>query len=152
VPRVTAKDVKDLLGGDYDSRRMPSVDPNIAEGDELTDDIEEYALAVEVSMTDKRYKLISARLAAFFYKMAYDRVYSSKGTLDASASYGGQLGKGLESNQYGMAAMLLDKSGYLSFLNENGVPPDPNSAGPGTATGMWLGKSPSERLTIDEQQ
>ena len=145
MPRTTAAQVKAILTRDYDDTRMPAVDPFIEEASLITDDVEEYAGTLNMILTAVRLRAIETRLAAHAYKMAYDKAFASKSNLGSSTSFQGQTGMFLTATLYGQMAVSLDKSGYLSAIATGESPQA------GIATGMWLGKAPSERLTIDEQ-
>ena len=93
------------------------------------------SLVTQVSENDEESKLsetllkeIEVLLAAHFYTHR-DQQYSSKKTADASASFQGQTGMGLDSSFYGQSAKLLDTTGFLDNLGK----------GKRQAGGVWLG-------------
>ena len=80
-------------------------------------------------------EIIERWLAAHLYAHA-DQLLSSKSTADASGTYQGKTGMGLESTQYGQTAMDMDASGCLRSMNK----------GNNQLTVGWLGKSVSSQI------
>ena len=102
----------------------------------LTSRVVNCASAKGVPLTAEEARVLETLLAAHFYAHR-DQLYTSKSTMDASASFQGQFGMGLKSTQYGQTALSLDPSGCLSAIDARiGVRP----------TLTWLGKAPSEQI------
>ena len=136
MPRTTAALVKSILLRDYDSLRAPDLTPFIEAANLLVTRVEECALAKGITLTADELEMIERWLAAHSYALN-DRIYTSKHTADASASFGGQMGLGLDFTPYGQWAARLDISGCLEAL-----------AGAERKVGRayWLGKPKSDQI------
>ena len=80
---------------------------------------------------------IETYLAAHFAVHNRDHQYNSKSTGGASGSFTGQFAMRLEGTSPGQTAMLLDVTGTLTALSQQGGYP--------TVGVSWLGKRPSEQ-------
>lgn len=87
---------------------------------------------------------IEIQLAAHFAAHR-DQRYAAKKTADASATFQGQTGMGLDSTQYGQTAKILDVTGCLADLDRD------SKRGKTTVGLQWLGTPPSSQLDYDER-
>lgn len=137
--RTGAQAVIDVLGGNYDTAKNPSVDGFIATASVMVDRVITCATRKGVTVSSAEAELIERWLAAHFY-MASDKGYQSRSTQGASATFQGQTGMRLESTDYGQAAMNVDPSGCLENMNKRQV-----------ASAVWLGKPPSAQIPYDQR-
>lgn len=105
----------------------------------MTDKIASCATDRGQTLTTSQLEMIERYLAAHFYSLR-DPEYKQKKTGDASASFFGQDGKGLEGTRFGQAAMTLDTSGCLRSFDQ------------GTFADMtWLGKPKSDQIDYEDR-
>jgi len=137
--RVTEDDVKAIVetGKDMD-RNVLAIAPFINAANALTN-----AVAAQDSdglLTSDLLAQIETFLAAHFYSLRDQRL-QSKSTGGASGSFQGQVGKGLESTDYGTNAIAMDITGYLASVSRSrhkvGI--------------TWLGKLTDDELDYDER-
>jgi hypothetical protein len=133
MSRTSAREVQDILGGNYDSEGSPSLAVYIRTAGVVVD--RAVALAAEDSVTyaSGTLALIEAWLAAHYYTQM-DPTYASRSTDRGSGSFREQ--------DFKAVALELDAYGYLSTAL---------SGGPVVATGSWLGKTRSERLNYHDR-
>jgi hypothetical protein len=136
--RTDATLVQEILQRDY--RAGAPLTIPIRAGSALMDQVIACAADKGASFTEEEAQLMETYLAAFFYQMN-DKGYTSRRTGSASGNFAGQWGKYLESNNYGQAAMVLDKTGCLHDIAQ----------GVQEATGRWLGKRPSQQTPYDQR-
>jgi len=132
--RTTDDNVKAILVGHYDTDGAPALTAFIATASSLTDYVDTCDTLDELSTTTL--ELIERWLAAHFYAHA-DQLAKSKATGDASVSFQGMTGKGLDSTQYGQTAMNLDVTGCLAKKNKE------MTEGKVKVGITWLGKAES---------
>jgi hypothetical protein len=132
--RTTADNVKAILVNHYDLSNSPDLTAFIATANVLTDQVD--ACDTNNSLDATELELIERYLAAHFYAHS-DQIAQSKTTGDASTSFQGTTGKGLDSTQYGQTAMLLDETGCLTRKNTQMI------EGKKRATVTWMGKAKS---------
>jgi len=134
--RTTDTEVKAILLGQYDLSGEPALTAFIATASSLTDYVDTCDTLNELSTATL--ELIERWLAAHYYAHA-DQLAQSKSTGDASSSFQGVTGKGLESTQYGQTAINLDITGCLAKKNREMV------EGKVKAGITWLGKAKSDQ-------
>jgi hypothetical protein len=132
--RTTADNVKAILVNHYDLSNSPDLTAFIATANVLTDQVD--ACDTNNSLDATELELIERYLAAHFYAHS-DQIAKSRTTGDASISFQGTTGKGLDSTQYGQTAMLLDETGCLTRKNTQMI------EGKKRATVTWMGKTKS---------
>jgi hypothetical protein len=132
--RTTADNVKAILVNHYDLSNSPDLTAFIATANVLTDQVD--ACDTNNSLDATELELIERYLAAHFYAHS-DQIAKSRTTGDASISFQGTTGKGLDSTQYGQTAMLLDETGCLTRKNTQMI------EGKKRATVTWMGKAKS---------
>ncbi len=142
--RTTPDAVIDVLrngseGGDYDDDNEPSLDGYIDAASAITDRVAACAIKKNLSLSTTELELIERWVAAHNYCMS-DQTYASKNTTQASASFKGQTGKGLEITNYGQTALRLDYSGCLSAIDKRQF-----------AGVSWLGKPPSTQIPYEQR-
>ena len=109
--RSTTQDVSAIIETDSTIDLAPFV--RIAS--RLVDQIE--SNDVESKLATEDLKEIETLLAAHFYSFR-DQQYSSRKTADASATFQGKTGMGLDSSLYGQGAKILDVTGFLDNLGK----------------------------------
>lgn len=139
MSRTTSTLVQGVLLLDYDSARSPSLTPFITAANLLTTRVATCAANAGTTLSSEELEAIETWLAAHYYVQS-DQTFASKSTADASATFHGQTGKGLEGSKYGMGALSLDPSGCLASL-----------ATSVRASASWLGKPPSEQIHYDDR-
>lgn len=132
--------VREVLTRDYDSRNLPSLLPFIKTANVVTTRVNTCAVAKGVTLTTDELELIERWLAAHFYKYAWDRQFSNKSELGASAGFGGQTAMALDGTTYGQTAKVVDASGCLAAISMAA-----------RAGADWLGKVPSEQVPYDQR-
>lgn len=132
--RTISASVQAILGGHYDSDAATDLTPFIATANVLTDQVD--ACDTNNSLDSTELELIERYLSAHFYAHS-DQIAKSRTTGDASISFQGTTGKGLDSTQYGQTAMLLDETGCLTRKNTQMI------EGKKRATVTWMGKAKS---------
>jgi len=132
--RVTLDEVQSLVDYNDQINMQPYVDIATA----LTDKVSSNdSLGV---LNSALLKQIEANLAAHYYSLR-DPAYLAKKTQDASATFYGETGKGLDFTPWGQTAKDLDISGFLA------------SVGKGQSIGLtWLGTPLGSQLTVEERQ
>lgn len=140
MPRTTELAVQKVLLDDYDAGDGYDMTPFIETASSMVDDLEAWGLGNNEPMAAAKLELIERWLSAHFYKTP-DRPFQAAKTGDASATYQGQTGKGLEATYYGQTAVSLDPTGMLITLGE------PR----GTADLDWLGKVPDDQIPYWER-
>ncbi len=140
MARTTAPDVTAALGGNYDG--TTTLTGFITRASLLVDRVAACATAKGEAMTAAELTEMETLLAAHYYQAA-DEGYTSRSTADASGSFKGQFGKGLEATRYGQDALSLDFAGCLRAI----AGPD----GRKSAGGFWLGKPPSEQTPYTQR-
>lgn len=132
--RCTQEEVRVVIDGDDNVNFSSFIDTANA----LTDKVS--ARDSDGLLSVAELKQIEIYLAAHFYEYL-DPQYASEKTGDASGDFQGEFGKGLESNKWGQAAILLDETGYLAARNKGrrreGV--------------SWLGLPPSEQTDYEDR-
>lgn len=136
--RTLSASVQAILGGHYDSDAATDLTPFIATANALTDQVD--ACDTDNVLDATELELIERYLAAHFYAHS-DQIAKSRTTGDASISFQGTTGKGLDSTQYGQSAMLLDETGCLSKKNQQMI------NGKKKATVTWMGKAESAQTS-----
>lgn len=126
--RTTAPNVKDILGDHYDG--STNLAPFIATASSIVNKLGTADTGGVHGVDDL--ELIERWLAAWAYE-ASDKMYQSKNTGRASASFQGQTGMIFNSNYYGQTALALDTTGYLMRLQQQ------SQNGPRVAGAAWLG-------------
>lgn len=137
--RTRESDVQDILGGNYDSAKSPSLKGFIASASVIVDNVTTCATRKGITVDSNTSELIERWLAAHMYMMS-DKAYQSRSTRGASGVFQGQTGMRLESTDYGQTAMVLDPSGCLENINKRQI-----------ARADWLGKPPSEQIPYDQR-
>ncbi len=123
--RIKQDDVRSLVNSESTIDVQAFIDIAVA----LTDKIS--ASDSNSVLTSDLLKQIEANLAAHYYSLR-DPAYLAKKTGNASATFYGQTGMGLDFSPWGQTAKDLDISGFLSSLGKR------QTVGMG-----WLGKPPS---------
>lgn len=142
--RTTPDAVIDVLrngseGGDYDDDNEPSLDGYIAAASVIVDRVYTCSVSKNLTLSTTELELVERWLTAHFYCMS-DQTYASKNTTQASASFKGQTGMGLEITNYGQMAKRLDYSGCLEAIDKRKF-----------ASVGWLGKFPSQQIPYEER-
>ena len=119
-----------------------SLAPFITMASGLTDRVNQRD--TEGILTAVQLKSIELLLAAHFYSLR-DQQYESQKTGDASATFRGDSGMGLEATTFGQNAILMDVTGTLADLNLQA------KVGKKTVTIEWLGKNEPSQFTYDER-
>lgn len=138
MARATSTAVRKILrdgtaGGDYDNINCPDLSPFINWAELIVDDVYACSVAKGSPYSTAKLRSMAEWLSAHAYGVS-DRVYKSKTTLRASATFAGDMGKYLEFTSYGQNAKLLDNLGCLEALGKTK-----------TVSGYWLGRPPSEQ-------
>ncbi|GEM_PF-1029525 len=133
--RTSQSEVRAIISTDPDL----SVDPFIDTANALTD----YVVSQDSGsvLTDALTKKIEENLAAHFYAHR-DLQYHSKRTDGASAVFQGKTDMGLDSTLWGQTAKRLDVTGTLTQLDSTPRP---------KASGVWLGRPPSEQTDYKDR-
>jgi hypothetical protein len=134
MARTTTTAVQTLLGRNYDTRNLPSLDPYVEMATAFVDRVVICAAAKGIAITDAELELIERNMAAHYYTRT-DPLYASKSTLSASGSYA----RGKEVEVYKANAIELDPSGCVNAL-----------LGRKKASMSWLGKPKSEQMDWEE--
>lgn len=137
MSRTTQLAVENLLLKDYDSRSHPSLSPYIDSATVVVDRVVTCASKKGITLTTAEKELIERWLSAFFYTRV-DPIYQSKGTDGSSASF---VSDPVDPERYRMGAMAIDPSGCLSAILKQK-----------TASGVWLGKRPSEQISYVDRR
>lgn len=146
MARTNEEAVIVVLGDDYGLRAdgsSPDMNAYISVATIITDDVSEHATAKGVTLNTTRLERIECLLAAHYYTMS-DKPYAFKVTDKAQGSFDGKTGMHLERSFYGMSAMELDKSGYLSSIG--------SSTGRITAGATWSGRRVSEQTDYIDRE
>lgn len=141
--RTTATAVKAILLNQFDLSNDPSLTAFIDAAAIIIKRVETCDSDSILDEDDK--EMIERWLAAHLYAHA-DQLMKSKTTGDASASFQGTTGMGLESTQYGQTAMTLDASGCLSEINRLD-----SQGGTVTCGATWLGKPVSSQIDYGDR-
>lgn len=112
--RTSADAVKAVLLDNYDAEKAYSLDPFIASANALTNRVQAKDKGVVLGSVDL--ELIERWLAAHFYQHG-DQGFQYRQEGKGSAKFHGVTGKGLESTQYGQAAIGFDYTGELAAIN-----------------------------------
>lgn len=135
--RTTAVAVQAILLNQYDTVDTPSLTAFIDSAAIIIKRV--IACHAPSTLDEEDLEVIERWLAAHLYAHA-DQLMSSKSTADASASFQGKTGMGLNSTQYGQTAMDLDASGCLRAINNGAV-----------LTMDWLGTPVSEQTAYGDR-
>jgi hypothetical protein len=141
--RTTDTAVKAILLGNYDLEDTPDLTAFMDSAAILIKRVE--ACDSNGVLDEEDLEIIERWLSAHFYSHA-DQLLQSKSTGDASASFQGRTGMGLESTQYGQTAMNLDGSGCLEKINDQmkkGGKPKPSI--------NWMGKAVSQQTAYGDR-
>lgn len=125
--RVTQSEVRDLIDSDSDIDMGPFIQTANVLVDKVTARDSGSLMSASDLLELERY------LAAHFYEHRDPQVSREK-TGEASATFQGEFGKGLESSKWGRTALMLDETGLLKSLDKGG-----------RTRMLWLGRSPSEQ-------
>ncbi len=131
MARTVTNAVKGILGRQYDGET--SLLGFIETATALVTEVDTCATAMGVTLSSTMLELIERWLAAHYYAHS-DQLFAKKKTGDASATFQGEFGKGLDSTQYGQTAKRLDTSGCLASLDKGSK-----------ASMEWLGLPVSEQ-------
>lgn len=140
--RTSDASVQAILLDQYDTDGSPSLTAFIATANSLTDYVD--SCDSDGDLSSATLELIERWLAAHYYAHA-DQLQKSKTTGDASSSFQGEFGKGLESTQYGQAAMNLDTTGCLAKKNREMI------NGKVGISVTWLGKKKSQQTPYEQR-
>ena len=141
--RTTVDAVEEVLAGNYDTNKLPSLLPFVRAANLVTNRVAACALEKGITLSTDELREIETWLAAHFYAKV-DRTYAHKRTRDAWGTFDGKTGMYLEATLYGQTAVILDYSGCLASMNaENGDRK--------VAVGFWLGKPPSQQIPYQER-
>ena len=133
---TTASAVQAILGQHYDG--STDLAPFIETAARLTARVASKDAGAELTSVDL--ELIERWLAAHFYAQS-DPILQSKSVGKSSGVFEGQTGMGLQNTRYGLQALTLDASGYLSKIARGVV-----------KVGMgWLGKPPSDQIDYEDR-
>ncbi len=135
--RTTAEAVKAILLDNYDGSANLNEVIDIA--NVLTTEVSTCASTRGVTMSAALLTKIEGFLAAHFYGHG-DQFFQQKQTEKARATFQGETGKGLESTQYGQAAITMDISGCLAAFDKGS-----------RATMAWGGKAPSDQTLYGDR-
>jgi len=141
MARTSQGAVQAILLDDYDSVNSPSLQPFIDTANVIVSRVATCATAKGKTLSSTELELIERWLAAHGYAMV-DQPYQSKTTQQASATFQGRTGMGLEATKYGQQALSVDYSGCLKAIA---------SGNRKTAGLTWGGKAESEQLDYDER-
>lgn len=128
--RTTPDYVKGVLFRDYDRKAKPDMTPYITTASVLVDRCQDFAYRKGLTVTPADLELVERWLAAHFYCVS-DRTYKSRGQQGASGSFDGNTGMDLDATLYGQSARMIDPSGYLGVIGEEG--------GAKKVGGFWAG-------------
>lgn len=131
--RTNATDVQAALLDLYNTDNAPSLTIFITTASLLTDWVETCDAGRDDELSDAALENIEMLLAAHFYLMA-DQASKSEKTADASATFQGTTGTGLQYSAYGQAAMIADTSGCLARRNK-----EAEEGGKRKAVVTWVG-------------
>lgn len=132
MPRTTDSSVEGVLGNDYDG--TTDLAQFIETATVIVDRVSACAIKKGKALSSTELELIERWLSAHYYACS-DQPFTSKSTGGASASFQGQTAMSLEGTKYGQVSLNLDYSGCLTSIAKRQV-----------ASGVWLGKTPSEQL------
>lgn len=139
--RTTPEDVTEVLapGGDYKPGKP--IQPFMTVGNNLVDWIQANASAYgRTALSTTAARTLETWLAAWAYKCSDQQLASSNAGRSSGSFRGASKGIGLEMNNYGSAALVMDTTGMLRALNEGRLV--------GTT---WLGKPLADALTWSER-
>ena len=139
MARTTTTLVAEILGGHYVSGSSPSLQPFIDSATLVISRVITCATTKGITISTDEAEMIERYLAAHYFSFA-DQLYQSKATNGASGSFQGQTGKGIESSQYGMAALQIDPSGCLAAIAKGA-----------RASVTWGGKPSNTQLSAYER-
>ena len=110
MARTTQEAVREILNTSLDDEAVENyVDiANVIVTDELDN----------TSLTDERLTLIERWLAAHLIAITQERMATQEKLGEASITYAGAFGKGLQSTSYGQMVAMLDLSGTLNQLGK----------------------------------
>lgn len=111
MARTTPNNVKAILGQEYDSVNLPSLNPFIDTASVMVDEVQ--ADDYSGLMTSQRLEIVERWLAAHFYQIS-DPGYKSRSTSKANGTFNGETAQGLKGTRYGQQAMFLDLTGFLA--------------------------------------
>lgn len=133
---TTPSAVQSILGRHYD--RSTDLTPFIETAARITQRVASKDAGAELTSVDL--ELIERWLAAHFYAQA-DPILQSTSVGKSGGVFEGKTDMGLKNTRYGLQALALDASGYLTKIS-NGV----------VKVGMkWLGKPPSEQTDYEDR-
>lgn len=139
MARTNPGDVQSILGKDYDTVNVPTLNIRIRTAGLFVDRIASVAASDGISFPTELASEIEMWIAAHLYAVS-DKPYQSRSTLSSSASFQGQTGKGWEATLYGQTAKNLDPTGLLDSMDAGG-----------SVGGDWLGKPLSEQIDYDDR-
>lgn len=137
MARTTSTLVQGLLKTDYDG--SSDLTPYIDTASSVMDDVVVCAARKGKTLSNAKLEIVERWLSAHFY-CVMDGKYTSKSTSGASGSFQGSSKEGFESTTYGQQATRLDPSGCLANIQDTQV-----------ATGLWLGKPPSQQIPYSQR-
>lgn len=140
MTRTTEEAVKSIMLREYDSVRSPCLLPFIEVASVMVDNVISCATSNGATVSDKQAELLERYLAAHAYQLA-DPGYQSRRTGDASGTFNGKTGVGLESSRFGMMAKTLDTTGCLASMDAGNI----------TASISWGGFSENEQTDYDQR-
>lgn len=145
MARTTDAMVIEVLRGDYDTLRNPSLTRYISAANLITSRVAVCAAAKNptLPLTDEELLEIETWLAAHYYASASSesRPLQESSTLSSKAKFQGMTGKSLESTYYGQAALNLDPTGCLTALSKGN-----------RGRLVWLGLRPSEQTDVEDRR
>jgi len=131
--RVTSEEVAEIV----EVETGLSLTPFITMANNLTDRVD--TCDTDNILSTATLTSIELLLSAHFYSLR-DQQYTSKKTGDASGTFRGDSGMGLEATTYGQNAIAMDFTGCLAEINEQ------MKAGKRKIKVEWLGKPKSDQL------
>ena len=114
--RTTDQAVKDTLLDNYDSERAFSLTRFISMANSMTNRIQ--AADTKGILSEADLTLIETLLGAHYYTLG-DELFSSREEGKSKGTFKGQSGRGLDSSQFGQAAMEFDATGTLVQINRD---------------------------------
>ena len=138
--RTTSEAVQLVLAPGKDYRPGAELAPFIRVGNNLTNWVAANAASYHKPVPDAATLLeIETWLAAWAYKES-DQQFQSDGAGRSSATRKGTSGLGLDNNNYGQAAKVMDTSGLLRALDGGKI-----------ASARWVGKTLSEMINYADR-
>jgi hypothetical protein len=137
--RTTSQLVEGILLTNYDSKRVPSLQPFIDTATTVVDRLVIFARSKGLLLTATELELIERWLSAHFYGIA-DQFYQSKKTLDSEGVFQGKTAMMLDATLYGQQALLLDWTNSLDQLQKQV-----------RVRAFWMGKVPLDQTDSDNR-